>query len=144
MKIVVDASAAISWALEDERDALARAMAAEVLAHGGYVPPLFASEIQNVLLLAIRRERTTLTQAAEVLGALARLPLSRLPLSVEDSALDLGSIRVLEMSISSGLSVYNATYVVLAQVLDARLMTRDMRMRTAASALNLLWEEATA
>jgi predicted nucleic acid-binding protein len=144
VKIVVDASAAISWALEDERDALARAMAAEVLAHGGYVPPLFASEIQNVLLLAIRRERTTLTQAAEVLGALARLPLSRLPLSVEDSALDLGSIRVLEMSISSGLSVYNATYVVLAQVLDARLMTRDMRMRTAASALNLLWEEATA
>ena len=139
MKIVVDASAAISWALEDERDALARAMAAEVLAHGGYVPPLFASEIQNVLLVAIRRERATLTQAAEVLGALARLPLS-----VDASALDLGSIRVLEMSIKSGLSVYDATYVVLAQVLGARLMTRDMRMRTAASALNVLWEEATA
>jgi predicted nucleic acid-binding protein len=42
MKIVVDASAAISWALDDERDDLARAMASEVLAHGGYVPPLFA------------------------------------------------------------------------------------------------------
>ncbi len=139
MKIVVDASAAISWALEDERDALARAMAAEVLAHGGYVPPLFASEIQNVLVVAIQRERATLTQAAEVLGALARLPLS-----VDASALDLGSIRVLEMSIKSGLSVYDATYVVLAQVLGARLMTRDMRMRTAASALNVLWEEATA
>jgi predicted nucleic acid-binding protein len=139
VKIVVDASAAISWALEDERDALARAMAAEVLAHGGYVPPLFASEIQNVLVVAIQRERATLTQAAEVLGALARLPLS-----VDASALDLGSIRVLEMSIKSGLSVYDATYVVLAQVLGARLMTRDMRMRTAASALNVLWEEATA
>lgn len=55
MKVVVDAPAAISWALDDERDDLARAMASEVLAHGGYVPPLFATETQNVLLIAVRR-----------------------------------------------------------------------------------------
>ncbi len=72
---MVDASAAISWALEGERDSLARAIASDVLAYGGYVPPLFAREIQNVLLVAIRRRRATLSQATEVLGALARLHL---------------------------------------------------------------------
>jgi predicted nucleic acid-binding protein len=135
MKIVVDASAAISWALDDERDDLARAMASEVLAHGGYVPPLFASEIQNVLLTAIKRERATFAQAAEVLGALARLPLH-----VDGSGIGPGSSRALETAISCGLSIYDATYIVLAQALQAQLMTRDRRMRAAASALNLLWE----
>ena len=138
MRIVVDASAAISWVLDDERDALARAMAAEVLTHGAYVPPLFLSEIQNVLLLAIRHERASLNEVAEVLGAITRLPLS-----IDISALGLGSIRVVEIAVSSGLSVYDATYIVLARVLDAHLMTRDKRMRSAALALNLLWEETT-
>lgn len=135
MKIVVDASSAISWALDDERDDLARAMASEVLAHGGHVPPLFATEVQNVLLVAIRRERATLAQATEILGALARLPLR-----VDGTGLDLGSSRALETAISCGLSVYDATYVVLAQTLQAQLMTRDLRMRVAASQLSLLWE----
>jgi hypothetical protein len=31
-------AAAISWALDDERDDLARCMASETLAHGGHVP----------------------------------------------------------------------------------------------------------
>lgn len=135
MKIVVDASAAISWALDDERDEVARAMAAEVLKHGGYIPPLFVSEIHNVLLLAIRRERASLDEVKDVLGAL-----SRLPLRVDRSALDLGSTRVVELAVTSGLSVYDATYIVLAQALNAQLMTRDKRVRSVASALNLLWE----
>jgi predicted nucleic acid-binding protein len=135
LKIVVDASAAISWVLDDERDDLARAMASEILAYGGYVPPLFASEIQNVLLVAIRRRRATLSQATEVLGALARLPLR-----VDGSGVGLGSSRALEMAFSSGLTIYDATYLILAQALQAQLMTRDARMRGAAFTLNLLWE----
>ena len=138
MKVVVDASAAISWAVDDERDDLARAMASEVLTHGGYVPPLFASEIQNVLLVAIRRGRATLSQAAEILGALARLPLH-----VDGSGIELGSSRTLETAVACGLSANDATYVVLAQALQARLMTRDRRVRAAASALNLLWESTS-
>ena len=39
-------------------------------------------------------------------------------------------------------SLYDATYIVLAQALQAQLMTRDLRVRVAATALNLLWEAA--
>jgi len=90
-----------------------------------------------VLLVAIRRERATLPQATKILGALARLPLH-----VDGSGIELGSGRAIETAVSCGLSVCDATYVVLAQALQARLMTRDLRMRAAASALNLLWEAA--
>jgi len=112
-------------------------MASEILAHGGYVPPLFASEIQNVLLVAIQRRRATRAQATDVLGAL-----SRLPLHVDGSGLGLGSNRPIETAISCGLTVHDATYIVLAQALEAQVMTRDRRMRAAASALSILWEAA--
>jgi predicted nucleic acid-binding protein len=137
MKIVLDASAAMSWALDDERDDLAKTMASEVLAHGAYVPPLFAGELQNVLLVAIRRQRATLVQAKEILSAFGRLPLR-----VDASGIELGSSRTLETALSAGLSVYDATYVVLAQALEAQLMTRDVRLRDAAQALNVLWKPA--
>ncbi|MHB8179184.1 MAG: type II toxin-antitoxin system VapC family toxin [Vulcanimicrobiaceae bacterium] len=73
MKFVLDASAAASWTLEDERDDLALAIAENVLAHGAYVPPLFVSEIHNVLLVAVRRKRITPAKAADILTALERL-----------------------------------------------------------------------
>jgi predicted nucleic acid-binding protein len=135
LKLVLDASAALSWMLEDERDDTAVAMAAAVLTHGANVPPLFKSEVHNVLAVAVKRKRTTLAKAAEVLAALARLPLC-----FETKGVELESIRVVETAYRCGISAYDATYLALAQKLEAKLMTRDRRVRSAAASLDLLWE----
>lgn len=135
MKLVLDASAVLSWMLEDERDDLALEMAQQTLIYGASVPPLIASEVHNALAAAVARKRTTLQKVLELLAALARLPLR-----FEMQGLELGSSRVMETAQRCGLSAYDATYIVLAQELDAKLMTRDRRIRAAATKLSLLWE----
>lgn len=134
MKFVLDASAAASWTLEEERDDLALAIAENVLAHGACVPPFFVSEIHNVLLVAVRRKRATPAKAANILTALERLPIR-----IETRGIELGSTRVVETAQRCGVSAYDATYIVLAEALHGQVMTRDRRMRAAAAALNVLW-----
>ncbi len=139
MNLVLDASAAMSWMLEDERDKTALSMAAAVLTHGAYAPPLLTSEIHNVLSVAVARKRTTLAKARELLAALGRLPLR-----LETQGIELASIRVVETAERWSISAYDATYVTLAQELGAQLMTRDRRVRAVAESLDLLWTPSPA
>lgn len=111
-------------------------MAQQLLTFGASVPPLFASEIHNTLAVAVLRKRVTLQRACEIADAL-----SKLPLRFETDSIDLGSCRVIEVARQLNVSAYDATYIVLAQRLEAKLMTRDKRVSTAARALKVLWEE---
>ncbi len=134
MRTVVDASAVFSWIFDDERDELALAMARFVVANGAHVPALFTSEAQNVLAVAVRRKRATTAEAGAILAALARLPLR-----VETSGTELGSPRAFEAALRWGISAYDAAYLVLAQDLDATLMTRDRRLNAAAESSGMRW-----
>lgn len=134
MRTVVDASAVFSWIFDDERDELALAMARFVVANGAHVPSLFTSEAQNILAVAVRRKRATTAEAGAILAALARLPLR-----VETSGTELGSQRAFEAALRWGISAYDAAYLVLAQDLDATLMTRDRRLNAAAENSGIRW-----
>ncbi|HVA27678.1 MAG TPA: type II toxin-antitoxin system VapC family toxin [Candidatus Baltobacteraceae bacterium] len=134
MRTVVDASAVFSWIFDDERDELAVAMARFVVANGAHVPLLFTSEAQNILAVAVRRKRATTAEAGAILAALARLPLR-----VETSGTELGSQRAFEAALRWGISAYDAAYLVLAQDLDATLMTRDRRLNAAAENSGIRW-----
>ncbi len=137
MRTVVDASAVFSWVFDDERDELAVAMARFVVANGADVPALFTSEAQNILAVAVRRKRATTAEAGAILAALARLPLR-----VETTGTELGSARAFEAALRWGISAYDAAYLVLAQDLDATLMTRDRRLNAAAEKSGIRWARA--
>ena len=134
MRTVVDASAVFSWIFDDERDELAVAMARFVVAHGAHVPALFTSEAQNILAVAVRRKRATTAEAGAILAAIARLPLR-----VETTGTELGTARAFEAALRWGISAYDAAYLVLAQDLDATLMTRDRRLNAAAENSGIRW-----
>ena len=137
MRTVVDASAVFSWIFDDERDELAVAMARFVVANGADVPALFTSEAQNILAVAVRRKRATTAEAGAILAAIARLPLR-----VETTGTELGTARAFEAALRWGISAYDAAYLVLAQDLDATLMTRDRRLNAAAEKSGIRWARA--
>lgn len=134
---MLDASAALTWFFEDERDDLARAMAHSVATSGALVPALFRLEVQNALLQAVRRKRLTRAVAE------ARFDdLDRLNLSVDSAQTSVGFKAAFSLAERFRLSAYDATYLELAVRAKRRLMTRDGRLRRAAQTMRCLWKPA--
>ncbi|HUY11949.1 MAG TPA: type II toxin-antitoxin system VapC family toxin [Candidatus Dormibacteraeota bacterium] len=132
---MLDVSAAVSWFFADERDDLALAMAAEVLAKGAWVPTLFRWEVQNALLTAVRRDRRSSDQIRKDFENLDRLRL-RVDDEIHARPLEIG----LALAERFGLTAYDAAYLDLALRRSLPLMTRDRALRNAAAELRLLWE----
>ncbi len=123
--LVLDASVAIALVRhepnrEDLRDAL-RASARR--RQRRLVPDVFWLELANVL---VRRHKLTASQALEVLREVDDLGLDSLPL---DRATLLVAI---DFAARTGLSAYDAAYLALAEVEDARLLTLDRKLAAAA------------
>jgi predicted nucleic acid-binding protein len=135
---VLDASAALTWFFEDERDDLSLAMAEAVSASGALIPALFRLEMQNALLQALRRKRMTRTLVVERLG-----DLDRLNLVVDSAATNLTFDSGFMLAERFGLSAYDAAYLELAERAKRPLMTRDKTLRDAARTMRLLWEPKT-
>lgn len=132
MRLALDATMALAWALDDERDDEAVLAAQLVSKHGATVIPLWALEVQNALLLAVRRKRLDMELAdsiREEFGALAIMVDTGGPLF--SSAYGLAK--------HFNLTVYDAAYLELAQRRALRLMTKDARLSAAADALSLRW-----
>lgn len=132
---VVDVSAALSWLLEDERDAQASRMLHAVVALGAVVPNLWPLELHNALLSAERRKRLT---SADVTAMLADV--AALPISIERQEEPLRDESVLTLARRYGLTAYDAAYLHLSARTGFAIMTRDNALRAAASDLNLLWQ----
>jgi predicted nucleic acid-binding protein len=135
MPIVLDASTALSWIFQDERDALARSSASAVLEHGAHVPALWCWEIQNALLTAERRKRITSSSVATIARQLETLPIEIEPVG---PTLTLGG--ELDIARRLELSVYDAAYVELALRRGLRLMTRDSKLSKVADSLKIRWK----
>jgi predicted nucleic acid-binding protein len=87
-------------------------------------PGLTAFELANVCLMKCRRhpdQREALVAAFQLLGRLG----------VEEIAVD--HARVVELALKTGLTAYDASYLHLAQQLDAEVVTFDMALRRAAT-----------
>ena len=117
---VVDASALAALLFgEPEGDAVAARLADARLV----APVLLGFELANVCLIKCRRHPA---QRAALLAAFrlrARLP-------IEEIAVDHDA--ALELAQESGLTVYDASYLWLARVLGAELITLDRQLAVAA------------
>jgi predicted nucleic acid-binding protein len=92
------------------------------------VPPLWLSEVANVLLVAERRRRITSGDSRHFVGLLGELPIV---VAGPGSIGDIGSLTLLGRDL--GLSAYDAAYMQLARRERLPLATRDRGLRKAAT-----------
>jgi predicted nucleic acid-binding protein len=129
LSFVLDASATLAWAIEDERTALALVVLGR-FAHGkAEVPTHWALEVANGLLMATRRKR--LSDAAR-LEALARL--AELPIHADEETAARAGHETTAIATRFGLSVYDAAYLELAIRRELPLATLDEALEAAARA----------
>jgi predicted nucleic acid-binding protein len=73
--LVIDASLALAWGMPDESSSYAIAALAAVEPSIMYVPDLWAYEVANGLVIALRRQRITQADVQTFTAALSRLRL---------------------------------------------------------------------
>ena len=125
---VLDSSVALSWCFEDQQTDLSEAALHE-LQHGGtgLVPSLWAIEVANVLVRAVRQKILSQDRADEFVQLLLGLPLQVKSTPRERALRDVRSLAT-----KAKLSAYDATYLELAARLGARMATLDEGLRKAA------------
>ncbi|RIK93402.1 MAG: VapC toxin family PIN domain ribonuclease [Burkholderiales bacterium] len=118
--IVLDASAALEVLLNDR---LAANVARRIFdpTESLHAPHLIDVEVAQVLRRIVRKKEMTVERGAQALDDLRRLPLSRYPHSL---LLD----RI--WSLRDNASACDATYLALAEALDAPLLTCDAALAT--------------
>ncbi len=116
--IVVDANVIAYAVIPGAKTALALS-AIEVDAEW-VAPPLWRSELRNILATSVRTKRLTMGQALAGWEQAARL--------VVETGLDPDCARVLQLSVQSGASAYDCEYLALAQTLAVPLVTADERL----------------
>lgn len=124
MAVVPDVSAILALALDDEDAEFAESVIAAIAADEAIVPALFWYEIRNVLVMAERRKRIAASRTTAFLSDLSLLPFTVDDLPREASVLDLARRR--------SLTVYDATYLELAERRDIPLATLDHALMAAA------------
>ena len=127
--VVLDASIALQWVLEDEAD---RKYSLGILAglseNRAVVPSLWFYEVGNGLLMALRRKRITLDKIDGFLTRLKALPIDAAG-QVPSEILELPTLAQ-----KHGLTNYDAAYLALAMRLNLPLATTDADLRRAAAA----------
>ena len=125
-RIVLDASVASDWLLDDEFDPRASNALTWLRRDGAVVPQLWHYEMRNALLTAERRGRVSKDEIAERLDSLRRLPI------LTDQEADLQA--AFDLAREHSLSFYDALYLELAKRRDVPLATLDAQLTRAAAA----------
>lgn len=125
--VVIDASALISWLLNDNPPTAALVEAAIVRrAEAPLIGPvLLRAEVANALTVAVRRARLTPAQAQQA-AAFA----DGLPIDLDPQAADVGTL--LMAASTHGLTAYHAIYLQLAVLRGAEVLTADAVLAQAA------------
>ncbi len=130
MSFVLDASLALTWCFKDEMTPSTDALSLRLMHEGAYAPSLWSMEVLNALLMAQRRGRITPEARQEALALLRELPVL-IDTETADRAWTLTAL----LAEQHRLTLYDATYLELAQRLDLPLATLDADLRKAAKAL---------
>ena len=125
MPFVLDASAALEAAFDDESGAVGIAVADRLADDAAYVPSIWFSEVVQAMLQAVRRGRLSLDGAQAMLAAITDCPITAVPDHRETRAL-------LDVAYQTGLSAYDASYLFLAVDMGLELATCDQQLRLAA------------
>jgi predicted nucleic acid-binding protein len=130
--LVLDASVALQWFLEDEagRD-YSLAVLTSLSSKQALVPTLWFYEIGNALLMACRRKRITFDQIDGFLKRLKALPIE----AAQQSPSEILELPGLAQKHS--LTNYDAAYLSLALRFDLPLATTDADLLRAAAAIGV-------
>jgi predicted nucleic acid-binding protein len=127
VRVVLDASMALSFVLADEFTAVSKRTLAGVAREGALVPVLWDFEVINGLRSAERRGRLT---AAALTNAIRGLQ----GLRVERDHRPIDGLRLASLAREFDLSVYDAAYLALAIDADLPLASLDARLTSAGEA----------
>lgn len=129
MSFVLDASVAACWAFDDEDHPVAALALERIRADEAIAPSLWWFEVRNTLIVNERRGRLSEADTAIFLRELSRfgVMLDRAP---QETA-------ILTFARQHRLTVYDASYLELAQREAIPLATLDNHLRKAAAALGV-------
>lgn len=105
-------------------------------AHGAVVPPIWLSEIENVLVIAERRGKIDASTVAAILEIARKENITVDPVGPE---VRFGAAVALARTFA--LSAYDANYLALAHGRNVPLMTLDRKLGQAARQLRLAWDQ---
>jgi len=126
VSLVLDGSAALAWCFDDESTPAIDTVMLRVAADGAVVPALWRLEVANGLHSGIRRGRVTPAQRDAVLTALAEMDIRTDPET--DRYAWSTTVRLAERY---RLTIYDASYLELAQRLSLPLASLDKALRDA-------------
>jgi predicted nucleic acid-binding protein len=123
-ELVVDASIAVAWALQDETDPDSEKILTAIQAGQVrlVVSELWLYETRNAVRSAMLRGRTDQEGVAEACRLLLRTSKTVVPAS------ETRAVEALRLSVEMGLSVYDAAYLALARERGADLVTWDKQL----------------
>ena len=129
---VLDGSVALAWCFTDENDAYADAVARQFPDVTAVVPVIWHLEVANALLVGERRKRCDQADTNRWTAFL-----STLPIDVDESIGSRAFGDVLALARIQNLSVYDSTYLELAQRRGLSLATLDKALKAAAVAVGV-------
>ncbi len=127
MSLVLDASLAIAWCIEDEQTPAAMALLDQVGEQGAEAPAFWPLAVTNTLIIATRRKRMPADRRDDLIAFLRDLPVT---LDTATAGQAWGATAILAER--HRLSVYDAAYLDLALRRDLPLATLDEGLRKAA------------
>lgn len=122
---VVDASVILAWCLDDESSDTADVIVKRLLSEGAMAPAHWPVELANALRSAERRGRIDEQSFDRLRIKLSGLPVEIVPVELSTA------LGVVDTARRHDLSVYDATYLDLADVRGVGLATVDVRLADA-------------
>jgi len=130
---VVDASVGFAWVYQDQATPETTKLLQDIGSGAtAVVPSLWFLEMANVLLVAQRRQRLTVTQRKATLEKLTAMQFT-----VDEEAARNAFGKISELAEGHGLTIYDATYLEVALRRKLALASRDEALRGAAKRCGL-------
>lgn len=125
MRLVVDASVAIKWLVEEEgSDTAGRLLEGD---HDLHAPRLMASEVANALWRKVRLGEITRGEAGVLITAVTEMPLHW----SNDETICADAVR---LAVTLDRPAYDCVYLALAHRIGAKVVTADARFANALAA----------
>ncbi|MGE0259437.1 MAG: type II toxin-antitoxin system VapC family toxin [Alphaproteobacteria bacterium] len=132
MSLVIDASITLSWYFEDEQTPASLDILRDASVNGAIVPSLWRLEVASAFQSALRRKRITVE-----FRDLSLRDLETLAISIDAETDRHAWARTLRFADRFGLTVYDASYLELADRLGIPLATGDASLAHAAASCDI-------